>query len=67
MGASTVAVSIEGAHREWRAALDRLDDHRQQCDAYVCNLPCGGCTVLLSREQEAHRRYVAARLAGGVL
>lgn len=67
MGASTVAVSIEGAHREWRAVLDRLDDHRQQCDAYVVSLPCGGCTVFLSREQKAHRRYVAARRAGGVL
>ncbi len=67
MAVSPAAVSIEGAHREWRAALDRLDDHRQQCDAYVVSLPCGGCTVFLSREQEAHGRFIAARRAGGVL
>ena len=67
MGASTVAVSIEAAHLEWRAALDRLDDHRQQCDQFVVSLPCGGCALFLSREQEAHGRYVDARRAGGVL
>lgn len=67
MGASVTTVSIEAAHREWRAALDRLDDHRQQCDAYVVSLPCGGCALFLSIEQAAHGRYVAARRAGGVL
>lgn len=67
MAASPAAVSIEAARLEWRAALNRLDDHRQQCDAYVVSLPCGGCALFLSREQEAHGRYVDARRAGGVL
>lgn len=67
MAVDTAAVSIEAARLEWRAALDRQDDHRQQCDAYICNLPCGGCALFLSIEQAAHGRYVAARQDGGVL
>lgn len=67
MAVDTAAVSIEAARLEWRAALDRLDDHRQQCDAYVVSLPCGGCALFLAIEQAAHGRYVAARRAGGVL
>lgn len=64
MAVDTAGISIEGARLEWRAALDRLDDHRQQCDQFVVNAPCAGCELFLSREQKAHRRYVAARFGG---
>lgn len=52
---------VEAARLEWRARLDAFASHTSQCDAYVVDLPCGGCDVMLQREQAAYRAYYIAK------
>lgn len=61
MTAMQTADPVEAARLEWRARLDANADHQAICDLFVVDAPCGGCDVMLQREQAAYRAYYLAK------